>query len=68
MDENFTIKQFAEADTQTLEAPYQRAGISMREFCTTNRTRNAEGGREDTEGLDEVDKAATETINKQLDG
>ena len=42
-------------------------GMVIRDMCTRNRTTNAEGGREEAEGLDEIDKPAMEKINKKLD-
>ena len=64
MNEKFVIKQHNQPDISIIETPYQHLRPIVRQMATRNRTRAAEGGREETKDLQEIDAYATNASNK----
>lgn len=50
-----------------LKLPFQTTNVLVRDMCMRNWTKHAMDGREETKGLGEIDKTATDKINKDLD-
>ena len=62
----FHIKQWNQPDIAIREAPYQHLKPMVQQLCTRNRTKDGEDARDETRGLDEIDKEATESGAKQM--
>ena len=60
MDCNYEIRQWNQPTIQIWQAPYQHLKPMVQQLCTRNRTKDGEDAREETQGLDEIDKTATE--------
>ena len=66
MDLDFNIHQWNQPTIKLMKAPYQLIGFLGRQMCTRNRTRNVANRRAETEGLEEIDKMATQAETKKM--
>ena len=66
VDGAFQIKQWNQPDIAIREAPYQHLKPLVQQLCTRNRTRDGEDARDETRGLEEIDKEATESGIKAM--
>ena len=67
LSEGFEIRKWNQPNIQIWEAPYQHLKPMVQQMCTRNRTKDCDDTREETVGLDEIDREATEAMAKQLD-
>ena len=66
LDEQLVIHQWNQPPIGILDAPFQHLPMMVMQMCTRNRTRSEEGCRQETDGLVEIDKIATQAGTKNL--
>ena len=66
LDGAFQIKQWNQADIAIWDSPYQHLKPMIQHMCTRNRTREGDDAREETTGLDGIDREATEEGKKRM--
>jgi hypothetical protein len=67
MDDDFKIHQHNQAPIDVLNAAYQHITPMIRSAATRNRTKRAEGTRDECVGLTEIDEHATRGKTKKLE-
>ena len=66
LDNNLVVKQWNQAPIDIINAPFQHVAPMIREMCMRNRTRNEEGCRKETVGLNEIDRIATQAKTRNM--
>ena len=66
LDGNYAIRQWNQPPIGIIDAPFQHLPMMVMQMRTRIRTRSEEGCRQETEGLVEIDKIATQGSTKNL--